>query len=128
MKECRKKYEREHGKPAPEPKVEAPVGKGLGSKAWAEFNEAQEEGWQETLEPCPQCGRTFLPDRLAVHLRSCGGGSGGGGGRSGTPEPGSRSERDKTKKPNLPLCHLCGRQFGSSSLEIHLKEYASRPR
>ena len=23
--------------------------------------------------------------------------------------------------PNLPACHLCGRQFGTSSLAIHLK-------
>eukprot|EP00966_Prymnesium_polylepis_P312812 7228626-Prymnesium_polylepis.1 len=69
MKECRKRYEREHGTPPPEPKMEAPVGKGLGAKEWEEFNEAQEEGWKESLEPCPHCGRTFLPDRLVVHLR-----------------------------------------------------------
>ena len=60
-----------HGKPAPEAKKEAPVGKGLGSKVWAEFNEGQEDGWKATLESCPNCARAFLPDRLAVHLRSC---------------------------------------------------------
>ena len=25
----------------------------------------------KALDPCPNCGRTFLPDRLAVHLKSC---------------------------------------------------------
>lgn len=29
-------------------------------------------GWkEEDLKPCPHCRRTFLPDRLDVHLRSC---------------------------------------------------------
>lgn len=23
------------------------------------------------MDACPNCGRTFLPDRLIVHLRSC---------------------------------------------------------
>lgn len=23
------------------------------------------------MDACPNCGRTFLPDRLVVHLRSC---------------------------------------------------------
>jgi zinc-finger of a C2HC-type len=25
----------------------------------------------KVLEPCPNCARTFLPDRLIVHLKSC---------------------------------------------------------
>ncbi len=25
----------------------------------------------DVLVPCENCGRTFLPDRLQVHLRSC---------------------------------------------------------
>jgi len=25
----------------------------------------------DALAPCEFCGRTFLPDRLQVHLRSC---------------------------------------------------------
>ena len=25
----------------------------------------------KVLEPCPNCARTFLPDRLTVHLKSC---------------------------------------------------------
>ena len=26
---------------------------------------------QVSLVPCRNCGRTFLPDRLEIHLRSC---------------------------------------------------------
>jgi hypothetical protein len=25
----------------------------------------------KALDACPNCGRTFLPDRLTVHLKSC---------------------------------------------------------
>ena len=28
--------------------------------------------------------------------------------------------------PNLPACHLCGRQFGTSSLAIHIKACAEK--
>ena len=31
------------------------------------MNEFNEKG----MDACPNCGRTFLPDRLVVHLRSC---------------------------------------------------------
>lgn len=34
------------------------------SNAMNDFND-------KVLEPCPNCGRTFLPDRLQIHLRSC---------------------------------------------------------
>lgn len=30
------------------------------------------------LDGCPNCGRTFLPDRLLIHLKSCKGPSGKG--------------------------------------------------
>jgi hypothetical protein len=26
----------------------------------------------KALDACPHCGRTFLPDRLIIHLKSCG--------------------------------------------------------
>ena len=36
-----------------------------------EIQEQQYQAAQANLVPCPNCGRTFLPDRLAVHQRSC---------------------------------------------------------
>lgn len=38
--------------------------KAANDAAFREFNDKQ-------LESCPNCGRTFLPDRLAIHLKSC---------------------------------------------------------
>lgn len=36
------------------------------------YNAAQFEAFNETaLAPCPNCARTFLADRLQIHLRSC---------------------------------------------------------
>ena len=34
-------------------------------------NEAAWQAAQSNLVPCPNCARTFNPDRLSVHLRSC---------------------------------------------------------
>ena len=34
-------------------------------------NDAFKQYNDKALEPCPNCGRTFLPDRLIVHLKSC---------------------------------------------------------
>ena len=34
-------------------------------------NAALKEYNDKALEACPNCGRTFLPDRLVVHLKSC---------------------------------------------------------
>ena len=34
-------------------------------------NEAAWEAAQSNLVPCPNCARTFNPDRLQVHLRAC---------------------------------------------------------
>jgi hypothetical protein len=57
------------------------------------YNEQAYKQWDsEALEACPHCARTFLPDRLIIHLRSCRAdspqkrlfaGSGLGGGASG---------------------------------------------
>lgn len=32
---------------------------------------AQKEFNEKGMDACPNCARTFLPDRLIVHLRSC---------------------------------------------------------
>ncbi|ORC92597.1 uncharacterized protein TM35_000033500 [Trypanosoma theileri] len=36
-----------------------------------EYNDVQFAEFVSNLEPCPNCGRKFLADRLVVHLRSC---------------------------------------------------------
>ena len=45
----------------------------------SELLSKQKENWEEVseqfdptaLESCPHCNRTFLPERLEIHLRSC---------------------------------------------------------
>merc|ERR1712166_315977 len=73
LKQCEKKWEAtEELKPSSErrpcptaPQVEPGMSK-------QEYNEAATQKWdKEALLPCQNCGRTFLPDRLEVHLRSC---------------------------------------------------------
>jgi len=46
-------------------------------------NEASKTYNEKALDPCPNCGRTFLPDRLLVHLKSCKGDT-----KKGSPSPG----------------------------------------
>ncbi|KGM00255.1 Zinc finger protein 474, partial [Charadrius vociferus] len=42
-----------------------------GSCTLAAENEAAYHSAQAQLLPCGNCGRTFLPDRLIVHQKSC---------------------------------------------------------
>eukprot|EP01006_Ploeotia_vitrea_P006259 TRINITY_DN12655_c0_g2_i1.p1 TRINITY_DN12655_c0_g2~~TRINITY_DN12655_c0_g2_i1.p1 ORF type:complete len:807 (-),score=107.85 TRINITY_DN12655_c0_g2_i1:150-2441(-) len=102
----------------------------LGAKAVDEFNQAQFNDFKENLSQCPNCGRTFYPDRLAVHMRSCKpGGSGSkpvpGKGppmqsRQQSPPPEKKREgRPSGVKPQFLVCNLCGQQFGTASLAIH---------
>ena len=104
--------------------------KGMTAQAIEEFNDAAYQAWAGDLEPCPNCGRRFLPDRLAVHARACSkapkserpASSGAGGTGGGIP-----SSRGVTKpKHMLPVCHLCGREFGTASLAIHQKSCAEK--
>jgi len=44
---------------------------GSGSYDLEAVNEAAWQASQKQLVPCDLCGRTFLPDRLIVHQRSC---------------------------------------------------------
>ena len=114
---CRERYERERGRPPPA----APAD---GADSFETF--------KDNLEPCPFCARTFLPDRLAVHLRSCAPAHG-----AESPRPDSATARASSPKPRglsspsrggskLPVCHMCGKQFGSASLEIHQRTCRER--
>ncbi|NXO74736.1 ZN474 protein, partial [Sitta europaea] len=56
----------------PEPrKPEALTGSAKGFYDLDALNEAAWTSAQAQLVPCDICGRTFLPDRLIVHQRSC---------------------------------------------------------
>jgi len=84
--------------------------------------QAAYESAQSQLISCENCGRTFLPDRLGVHQKSC------------KPKPGAlpqtttqqrtldNSEKSYSKppepvKPASVVCYICGREFGTKSIE-----------
>ena len=47
-------------------------GGGGGAVNMEEYNNAAAKSFNENgMDACPNCARTFLPDRLIVHLRSC---------------------------------------------------------
>ena len=81
LKTCKKKWEDEEAKkpvgerrPLPQPpkKLDEMKVKGLSSKDKDALNEESFKKFnEESLVPCPNCGRTFLPDRLIVHSKSC---------------------------------------------------------
>lgn len=51
------------------------------------YNDAAYKNYNEkALDACPNCRRTFLPDRLIVHLKSCKS-AGGKGGNSNESSP-----------------------------------------
>ncbi|XP_060033447.1 zinc finger protein 475 isoform X2 [Erinaceus europaeus] len=56
----------------PEPKK--PEIRTITAKGFYDLEALNEAAWtsaQSQLVPCKNCGRTFLPDRLIVHQRSC---------------------------------------------------------
>jgi hypothetical protein len=76
--------------------------------------------------PCHNCGRTFLPDRLQIHLKSCDKAFskkansepiGNGGNQSdsnfNTPDLRNRS----MKADGNSNCSLCGRNFSKAVME-----------
>jgi hypothetical protein len=45
--------------------------KGYSSTELDMINDASQKAWEQTLVPCRNCGRKFLPDKLTIHNRSC---------------------------------------------------------
>jgi DNA-directed RNA polymerase subunit RPC12/RpoP len=76
--QCRDLYERrEMVKPAKERRPLPPdpsqymSSSGLGGDNFDEYNDAAMKSFNNTLVPCQYCGRKFLPEKLAIHNRSC---------------------------------------------------------
>lgn len=106
----------------PEPSKPQPIG---GSDSY-NLQAAKEEAFQSAqaqLVPCEYCGRTFLPDRLLVHQRSCKS-KGENPRTANTNSPDVPAGLKKTSsgipaRPRTLICYICGREFGTLSLPIH---------
>lgn len=94
------------------------------------MNEMSYESSKKQLLPCEHCGRTFLPDRLPVHQRSCRPGNvakpgrgnpaqNGSMGTGGSNRFGFREQPREPVKPKTIVCYVCGREFGTASVSIH---------
>ncbi|XP_024050298.1 zinc finger protein 474-like [Terrapene carolina triunguis] len=86
-------------------------------------NEAAYQSAQAQLLPCENCGRTFLPDRLPVHQRSCRPKDGGLGPSSSNPPKSVKGPSSGLppviRRPPTVVCYICGREFGTKSIGIH---------
>lgn len=104
----------------PEPSKPQPVG-GSGAYNLQAANEEAFQSAQAQLLPCEHCGRTFLPDRLLVHQRSCKPKS------ERTPNVDvpdiptglKKASSGTPARPRTLICYICGREFGTLSLPIH---------
>ncbi|XP_007940429.1 zinc finger protein 474-like [Orycteropus afer afer] len=106
----------------PEPSKPQPLS-GSGSYSLQAANEVAFQSAQAQLLACEYCGRTFLPDRLLVHQRSCK--PKDAGLRAPTPKSADalpslkRAPSGIPARPRTLICYICGREFGTLSLPIH---------
>nr|XP_033194946.1 cactin [Bombus vancouverensis nearcticus] len=85
----------------------------------SEWNAVAWEESQAQLIPCSKCGRTFLPERLTVHQKSCKGSI-----KNSEPEKAESFLSEKSPGtsrvgPPMLTCQSCGRNFGTKSIKIH---------
>ncbi|KAG5334979.1 ZN474 protein, partial [Acromyrmex charruanus] len=107
---CMEKWERENNLLPPSQRRPRPQKPAVDIEH-NDWNAAAWEQSQEQLIPCAKCGRTFLPERLPVHERSC----------KATPKNNERLATPVNGR-NAPLtvpCSICGRRFGTRSIKIH---------
>ncbi|XP_046358986.2 zinc finger protein 474-like [Haliotis rufescens] len=128
--QCLEKWKIENQKLPKElrrPLPKKPQAVGGGGLTRDQMNEAAWEASKAQLIPCPNCGRTFAPDRLSVHQRACrpktatirkGGGPGMKRSNAAN-EPPPISKPAVIQKPRTVVCYICGREFGTKSISIH---------
>ena len=122
IKTCKKKWDIEQEKKPKHqrrPCPEAPANFGqivdggpITDSKLGSYNEAAFDNYNnKALEKCSGCSRTFNPDALVRHKKMC-----------------LKGREEENKSPNLPamkpkalMCYICGREYGTASLEIHLR-------
>ena len=80
-----------------------------------EYNEIASKMYNDVgLMKWPNCARTFNPDSLKVHMKSW-------NAKHGTDADPFASKKKKQSRPQGIMCYICGREYFSKSIEIHLK-------
>lgn len=133
---CLEKWERENASLPSNLRRKRPV-KPEGNISQKEWNQLAWESSQATLVPCTNCGRTFFPDRLEVHQRSCKQQivthpkksssndtlyTSSSSPMSHSSDPPSTSTSTRTAQPQSVQCYICGKKFGAHSIKIHEKQ------
>eukprot|EP01064_Diplonema_japonicum_P017260 TRINITY_DN2531_c0_g2_i1.p1 TRINITY_DN2531_c0_g2~~TRINITY_DN2531_c0_g2_i1.p1 ORF type:complete len:426 (+),score=32.78 TRINITY_DN2531_c0_g2_i1:53-1279(+) len=72
-----------------------------------------------SLEPCPQCGRRFVPKKLEAHMAVCKGPSPAGMSATGAPRTGPGGNPLPTFEESLMPCQYCARTFAPDRLSKH---------
>uniref|UniRef100_V9L5Q3 Zinc finger protein 474-like protein n=1 Tax=Callorhinchus milii TaxID=7868 RepID=V9L5Q3_CALMI len=123
--QCLKKWHIENDKlpkhqRRPEP-IKPQALKAGGSTDVQALNEAAWESVTAQYVPCENCGRTFLPDRLIVHQKSCKPKDGSmSSSQSTSPQSSSNYSSPRiARRPTTIICYICGREFGTTSISIH---------
>ncbi|RUS72488.1 hypothetical protein EGW08_019742, partial [Elysia chlorotica] len=99
------------------PPPKKPEAIGTASLNREQMNEAAYQSAKSQLIPCPNCGRTFAPDRLTVHQRACK--PKAGTSKAATVESPPAKSPPVMRRPPTVVCYICGREFGSKSISIH---------
>ncbi|XP_072748466.1 uncharacterized protein Cactin [Anoplolepis gracilipes] len=114
---CMQKWDRENNLLPPSQRRPRPQRPAVGVEH-SDWNAAAWEQSQEQLVPCAKCGRTFLPERLPIHERSC----------KATPKNNERlaTANGRNVMPPTVPCRICGRNFGTRSIKIHEPQCSRR--
>ena len=67
------------------------------------------------LMKCPNCSRTFNPDSLKSHMKSC-------NNKHGTDADPFASKKKKQARPMGIMCYICGKEYFSKSIDIHIQQ------
>ncbi|XP_046752841.1 cactin [Diprion similis] len=130
---CLEKWERENNALPPSQRRSGPPKRPQTQPGHQDWNKVAWEQSQAQLLPCSRCGRTFLPDRLPVHQKSCKVQKKQPPAQKDEPEERIRPDRQAAGPPaaspaistSLPrdspmvYCNICGRSFGTRSIKIH---------
>lgn len=85
-----------------------------------EYNDIAMKVYNDSsLSKCPNWKRTFNLESLQVHLKSC-------NKKHGTDSDPFNDNRKRTERPRGIMCYICGREYFSKSINIHLKQCKER--
>jgi len=83
-----------------------------------EYNEKAQSVYNECgLIKCPNCSRTFNIESVEKHMKGC-----NKGGSSADPFEAMKAKKKKTERPMGIMCYICGREYFSKSIGIHIEK------